>query len=228
MTHMLPGWRLELRVLEHELHVRAPAREPAARASEPARATPASRGAGRTVPDPLDTRRAAATGPPGATTRVRRSRLAGVALALLLVLGAGLLAVSATSPPGWWGGPAAGRAQPAAGHPGSGTTTAAGPAGVEQVLVLRPMEGAVVTGSVVEVSGLAGRPLGRLHVDLDRGSTILATADLVVDSAGPFHVTLPIASQVRGPAQVRVSIAGDRASGIAAAGRSVWLCPSCA
>jgi hypothetical protein len=55
-----------------------------------------------------------------------------------------------------------------------------------------PGDGARVDGSVVEVGGWAGRPLGTVHMSIRLGDAILGWTNLEVPVAGPVHAAIRV------------------------------------
>lgn len=55
-----------------------------------------------------------------------------------------------------------------------------------------PGDGARVDGSVVEVDGWAGRPLGTVHMAIRLGDAVLGWTNLEVPAAGPVHAAIRV------------------------------------
>ena len=92
--------------------------------------------------------------------------------------------------------------------------------------LVSPTVGSCILDSTVSVRGVAGGPLGPVHVALTRGATVLGSADLVVEQAGPVETLLGFSAHAL-TGMVRISVTGGHGpGGPLLASRWLGLCAS--
>ena len=73
------------------------------------------------------------------------------------------------------------------------------------LVISSPVRGATVDGGLVEVRGVAERPLGGVHLSIVLGDAVLGWTNLEIDQAGPFRTEVPIyAPAFEVPAVLRI------------------------
>ncbi len=223
MYSLLTGWSVEARWLEREIQERAatPVAAPRAMAEAGDDGRPGFEARG---PDPglMDRAEAAVRLP--AFPRTISGRRRG-ALVLVVAIAALLVAFS------WdrWGRPVEGGALPATGSPAgslAASTIVPVPTGAG-ISVLAPDEGAFVLASSVDVRGVAGSAVRRVHAVLTRGAAVLGTGELEIRQAGPFRMAIAVPAE-HGPGRARLTVYVDTDRGrILLAARMLRLCAAC-
>ena len=197
---LLPFWRAEGRFLDRVLRARP--------AADFSMRSPASGGSSRACPNG----RAPDVGDRQGRLERRHPALVGLSIGIVIGLTVALVTF------GWVGRSAA---TPAA-------TSVPVRLNSRSLAIQTPVEGALVLVPSLDVSAIAGGPLGTVHLVVATGTRVLGAADVTVERAGRFRVTVPL-SGPKSAARARLTITVGEAGGSVVLGTlTVRVCTICA